>query len=76
MVHYYDTVVPDNKKYPQLEGGNSMKIGDMWNIKHDISSPKLYELIINTYLKLDTVIDLNNFYNHIKICLNEVTRMQ
>ena len=61
MVHYYDTVVPDNKKYPQLEGGNSMKIGDMWNIKHDISSPKFYKILIKTELKGDTDMDLNNF---------------
>ena len=32
------TLVPDNKKAPQLEGGHSTEIGGMWTIKHDISS--------------------------------------
>ena len=42
------TVVPANKKSPQLEGGHSTKIGGIWNLKHEISSPKFYELFINT----------------------------
>ena len=39
--HYPTTTVPTNKKSPQLEGGRSTKIGGMWNIKHEIRSPKL-----------------------------------
>ena len=48
----------------------------MWNIKHDIRSPKLYEILINTKLKVDTAMELGNFYNHIKMCLNMVTGLQ
>ena len=39
-------------------------------------SPKLYELLIKTELKGDTAMDLNNFFNHIKMCLNAVTRIE
>ena len=55
------TVVPANKRAPPLEGGNYMKIGGMWNIKHENISPKFYKLIINTQLKGNTDLDLNNF---------------
>ena len=48
----------------------------MWNLKHDISSPKFYELLVKTGIKVDTDLDLNNFYNHIKMSLNEMTRLQ
>ena len=41
-----DNVVPTKNKVPLLEGGNSTKIGGMWTLKHDIRSPKFYELII------------------------------
>ena len=43
-----NTAVLDKKKAPSLDGGHSTKIGGMWNIKHEINSPKFYELIINT----------------------------
>ena len=36
------TVVPANRRAPPLERGHSTKIGGMWTLKHDISSPKLY----------------------------------
>ena len=42
------TRVPANKKATPLEGGNSMKIGGMCTLKHEIRSPKFYELIIKT----------------------------
>ena len=42
--------VPDNHKDPPFEGGNSTKNGGMWTLKHDISSPKFYELLIKTDL--------------------------
>ena len=48
----------------------------MWTLKHEISSPKLYELLIKTELKGDTAMDLNNFFNHINMCLNAVTRLR
>ena len=43
-----DSVVQANKKVQPLEGGHSMKIGRMRNLKHEISSPKLYEIHIKT----------------------------
>ena len=45
---YTTTVVPSNKKDPSLEGGHYKKIGGMCTLKHEISSPKLYELLIKT----------------------------
>ena len=53
-----------------------MKIGGMWTLKYEIRSPNFYELLIKTEIKGDTALDLNNFYNHIKICLNAITRLQ
>ena len=70
------TVVPENKRDPPLEGGDSTKIGGMWTLKHDISSPKFYELLMKTELKGDTAMDLRDFYNHINMCLNAVTRIR
>ena len=73
-------MVPDKNKAPPLEGGHSTKIGGMWTLKHEISSPRLYELLIKTKIKGDTVMDLKKFYRHIKmyinICLNAVNRPQ
>ena len=68
------TVVPDKKKDPSLEGGYYTKIGVIWTLKHEIISPKLYDLLINIELKGDTDMDLKNFYNHINMYLNMVTR--
>ena len=65
-----------NNKAPPLEGRPLQKIGGMWNLKHDISSPKLNEILTKTELKGDTALDLNNFYNHVNICLNAVTRLR
>ena len=42
------TVVSSNMRAPPLDGGHSTKIGGMWTLKHKISSPKFYELLINT----------------------------
>ena len=67
------TLVPDTNKAPPLEGGNSKTIGGMWNLKHDISSPKFYEILIKIEIKGDTNMYLNNFYNHINICIHAVT---
>ena len=41
-------VVPSNKRALPLDGGQSTKIGSMWNLKHEISSPKFYKLLIKT----------------------------
>ena len=38
---YIDTVVSYKKGAP-LDGRNSMKIGGMWTLKHDIRPPKFY----------------------------------
>ena len=48
----------------------------MWTLKHEISSPRFYELLIKTELKGDTALYLKNFYNHIKMSLNAVTRLK
>ena len=69
-------MVPANKKALTLEGGHYTTIGGMWTVKHEISSTKLYELIIKTELKGDTDMNLKKFYNHLKMCLNAVTRLQ
>ena len=69
-------MVPDNRRSPQLDSGHSKKIGGMWNFKHDTSSPKFYELLIETKLKGCNAPGLNNFYNHINMCLNAVTRLR
>ena len=45
------TVVPANKKDLPLEGVSSTKEGYLWTLKHEISSPKFYEILINTGLK-------------------------
>ena len=68
-------MVPANKRDLSLEGGQYTKIGGIWTLKNDISSPKFDDLLIKTLLKGDTDLDLNNFYNHINICLNAVTRL-
>ena len=43
-----NSAVMSNNKAPPLEGGNYTKNGDMCAFKHEISSPKLYELLIKT----------------------------
>ena len=70
------TTVHTNKRAPPLEGGISENIGGMWTLKHDISSPRFYELLIKIELKGETALDLKNFYNHIKMSLNAVTRLK
>ena len=73
---YPTIVVIVNRMAPPLDSGDSTKIGGMWNLKHDISSPEFYELLIKTELKWDTALDPNNFYNNMKMCLNDVNRPQ
>ena len=70
------TVVPANKRAPPLEGANFTKFGSMWTLKHDTRLPKLYELLIKTELKTGAALDLKNFYEHIKMSLNTVTRLR
>ena len=59
-----------------MEGGNTIKIGAVCTLKFDISSPKFYELLLKTELKGDTSLEINNFYKHIKMCLNTVYILQ
>ena len=47
----------------------------MWNLKHDIRSQKLYELLIKIEIKGYTDLYLKNFYNHINMCLNVVNKL-
>ena len=70
------TLVPDNKRDSTLEGGHYTKIGGMQTLKHEINPSKFYELLTKTKLKGETTLDLKNFYNHIKMSLNAVTRLQ
>ena len=70
------TVAQTNRRAPPLEGGHSTKIGGMWTLKHEISSPKFYELLIKIELKGDTALGLKNFFNQIKMCLNALTRLR
>ena len=70
------TVVLDNKRDPPMYGGQSTNNGGMWNIKHEISSPKFYELLIKTELNGYTDLYLNNFHNRLNMCLNAVTRLR
>ena len=48
----------------------------MCTLKHEITSPKFYELLIKTELKYNTDLDLNKLYNCIKMCLNAVARLR
>ena len=36
---YPTTLIPANRRAPPLNSVQYTKIGDMWNLKHDISSP-------------------------------------
>ena len=70
------TTIHTNRRAPPLEGGIYENIGGMWTPKHEISSPRFYELLIKTELEGDTSLDLKNFYNQIKMSLNAVNRLR
>ena len=44
-------VVPNNRRALPLDGGHSTKSDGMWTLKHEISSPRFYEILIKTELK-------------------------
>ena len=69
------TTGPANRRGPPLESRSSAKIGGMWTLKHETRLPKFYELLIKTELKGETAMELNKFFNNIKMCLNAVTRL-
>ena len=73
---YPTTVVLGNRRDTPLDVGHSTKVGGMWTLKHEICSPKFYETLIKIELKRYTALDFKNFYNHINMCPNEVTRLQ
>ena len=73
---YPTTMVLATRRAPPLEGGHYTKIGGMWTPKHETSPPKFYEPLMKIKLKGDTDMDIKNFYNHIKMCLNAVTRLR
>ena len=58
-----------------MEGGHSIKIGEMWTLKHETSSQEFYEILIKAELKLYTDLELKNFYNHIRTSIKAVTRL-
>ena len=64
---YLKTVVPANNIATLLESGNSVKNGDMCNLKHEIISPKFNELIIKIEIKGDTSLNLKKHNNNIQI---------
>ena len=70
------TVVPANRRAPPLDGGQSTKVGGVLNLNHEIRSPRFYGLLFKIELKGDTALDLKNFYKHINMCINAVTRIQ
>ena len=72
---YPTTIGTANNRAPPLEGGYSKNICGMWDIKHEIRSPKLYEIIIKIELKGNTAMNLKNLYNHIKMGINAVNRL-
>ena len=61
------TSILDNKRNPPLEGGHYTKTSGIWNLNHDIRSPKFYEILIKIELKGDTALELKNLYNHINM---------
>ena len=72
---YPTTVVPANRRAPPLDSGHSTKISGTWTLKHNIRSPKIYEILMKIKLKGDTALDLKDFYNQSTVCINEVTRL-
>ena len=73
---YCATEYRSNRNFPPLKGGHYNKIGVTWTLKHNISSPKFYEILVKTDLKGDTGVYINIFYNYIKMYLNAVTIIQ
>ena len=71
---YPTTVTPANRRDPPLDGGYCTKNCCMWTLKYEIISPNFYDFLINTKLKVYTDLDLKNFCNHIKMCLNAAAR--
>ena len=45
---YPATVLLANRRAPLLDRGHYSKIGGMWTLKHEIISPKFYELLTKT----------------------------
>ena len=69
-------VVLTNRRAPPLKGGHSTNFDGMLTLKHEMISPKFHDLIIKTGLKGDTALYIKNFFNHINMSLNAVTRLR
>ena len=69
-------MVHNNNNVTQIEGGKYQKISGMWTLKYEIIPSMFYKLLLNTKLKGYTVIDINNFNNHTRMCLHFVTKMR
>ena len=54
------TVVLSNRRDTLFNGGKSTKIGGMCTMKHDIISPKFYEILIQIDIKGYTDLDLRS----------------
>ena len=61
--------------YQPLKGANFTKFGQMLTLKHEIIPPKFYYLLIEAELRGDPAMYLNNFYKHINMYPNVVTRI-
>ena len=48
-----NTTVQTNKRATPLEGGISKNIGGMWTLKHEINSPRFYELLIQSSVSFE-----------------------
>ena len=72
----YTTVVHTNRKVSPLEGEQYKEIRGILTLKHDISSPKFYKIILKADLKWDSALDLKKFHNQVKIFLNTATKLQ
>ena len=58
-----------------VAGGSSTKYGYLWTLKHDISLPKFYELLINTELNETLLWKSRTSTTTYNMCLIMVTRL-
>ena len=66
----HQTKTSDTSTANPPHGINSQNIENMWTLKHEIISPKFYEIIIKNGLNGGMDLDVNNFYNRIKMSLH------
>ena len=73
---YTSTEVPLIRRLWSWKAGILKKNGGWWTLKHEIRSQESYKLLIKTELRGVSAMDLKNIYNHIKMCINVVTRLR